>query len=144
MRVNNGVVMRDAAIAGLGVALLPSFMIYEALAAKALQIIDIGVETDNATIFIAYPSDRRASAKVLAMIGHLRAAFGSPPHWDRPRWRFPAAAARLTSSLCRSTIAQWRVRANASKSRPIFFCGPIRSASFPMAESAEGRDLFLG
>jgi DNA-binding transcriptional LysR family regulator len=83
MRVNNGIVMRDAAAAGLGIALLASFMVHEALARKELRVVDIGAEAEHATIFVAYPSDRRVSAKVLAMIAHLRTAFGTPPYWDR-------------------------------------------------------------
>jgi len=85
LRVNNGVVMRDAAIAGLGVALLPSFLIYQALAAKTLTTIDVGADAESATVFVAYPSGRRVSAKVLALIKHLRAAFGAPPYWDGAR-----------------------------------------------------------
>ncbi len=42
---------------------------------NTLQIIDIGVETDNATIFIAYPSDpARIRQSAGDDPGHLRAA----------------------------------------------------------------------
>jgi hypothetical protein len=34
-------------------------------------------------IFIAYPNDRRVSTKILALIAHLRVAFGTPPYWER-------------------------------------------------------------
>jgi DNA-binding transcriptional LysR family regulator len=83
-RVNNGIVMRDAAIEGLGIALLASFMVHDALASKELRAIDVGAEAEHATIFIAFPKDRRVSAKVSALVAHLRAAFGTPPYWDRP------------------------------------------------------------
>jgi len=83
MRVNNGIMMRAAALAGLGVALLTTFIAYEFVQSGKLRLLDIGAEAESATIFIAYPNDRRVSAKVLALIAHLRAAFGTPPYWER-------------------------------------------------------------
>ena len=83
MRVNNGIIMRDAAVEGLGIALLPTFIFYDSLRSGKLRLLDIGVEAEPATIFVAYPNDRRVPAKVLALITHLRAAFGTPPYWER-------------------------------------------------------------
>jgi len=83
MRVNNGIMMRAAALAGLGIALLTTFIAYDILQSGQLRLVDIGAEAESATIFIAYPNDRRVSAKVLALIAHLRAAFGTPPYWER-------------------------------------------------------------
>ena len=83
MRVNNGIIMRDAAVEGLGIALLSTFLVQDLATSKQLQVVDIGAEAEPATIFIAYPSDRRVSAKVLALIAHLRATFGTPPYWER-------------------------------------------------------------
>jgi DNA-binding transcriptional LysR family regulator len=79
MRVNNGIIMRDAALEGLGSALLAMFIFYELLKSGQLCLLKIGGETQRATIFIVYPNDRRVAAKVLALIAHLRAAFGTPP-----------------------------------------------------------------
>jgi DNA-binding transcriptional LysR family regulator len=83
MRVNNGIIMRDAAVEGLGIALLTTFISHELLASGKLRLLDVGAEAEPATIFIAYPNDRRVSAKVLALIAHLRSAFGTPPYWER-------------------------------------------------------------
>lgn len=82
LRVNNGLVMRDAAIAGLGIALLPLFFVHEQLASSALQAIDVGPQAEGAELFIAYPRDRGASAKVLALVESLRASFGDLPYWS--------------------------------------------------------------
>jgi DNA-binding transcriptional LysR family regulator len=82
MRANNGIIMRAAALEGIGIALLSTFYFHDLLAARKLRVVDVGAEAEPATIFFAYPSDRRVSAKVLALIAHLRAAFGSPPYWD--------------------------------------------------------------
>ena len=83
LRVNNGLVMRDAALAGLGIALLPSFFVRAELKAGALVTIDIGRAAEGAELHIAYPRDRSASAKVAALTESLRASFGDPPYWDR-------------------------------------------------------------
>jgi len=82
LRVNNGLIMRDAALAGLGITLLTSFMVYPELASGALRIVDVGIEPEGADIHIAYPMDRSPSAKVRALTEHLRRAFGDPPYWD--------------------------------------------------------------
>jgi len=83
MRVNNGIIMRDSALQGLGIALLTTFVVHDPVASAKLRVLDVGAEAEPATIFIGYPNDRRVSAKVLALIAHLRAAFGSPPYWER-------------------------------------------------------------
>jgi len=75
--------MRAAALAGLGIALLTTFIVHDVVQSGELQLVDVGAEAESATIFIAYPKDRRVSAKVLALVAHLRAAFGTPPYWER-------------------------------------------------------------
>jgi DNA-binding transcriptional LysR family regulator len=84
LRVNNGLLMRDAAIAGLGLALLPSYFIQPELAKKRLAVVDVGAEAEGAVIYLAYPYDRRDSAKLNALAAWLRDAFGTPPYWDAP------------------------------------------------------------
>jgi DNA-binding transcriptional LysR family regulator len=83
MRVNNGIIMRDAALEGLGIALLATFIFHDLRSSGKVRLLDIGAEAEPATIFIAYPKDRRVSAKVIALIAHLRTAFGAPPYWER-------------------------------------------------------------
>ena len=83
LRVNNGVVMRDAAVSGLGIALLPTFFMHEQLADKSLIHVDIGMEAEGAELFVVYPRERNPSAKVLALVASLRRSFGDPPYWDR-------------------------------------------------------------
>jgi DNA-binding transcriptional LysR family regulator len=82
LRVNNGDMMRDAAIAGLGIALLPTFIAGAALRNGTLRAIDIGCQTDAEFIYMAHPEGRRSSAKLRAIADHLKAAFGSPPYWE--------------------------------------------------------------
>jgi DNA-binding transcriptional LysR family regulator len=82
LRVNNGLLMRDAALQGLGIALLPTFFLEAPRRARTLNVIDIGARAEGASLFIAYPEHLRASAKIRALTTWLREAFGSPPRWE--------------------------------------------------------------
>jgi DNA-binding transcriptional LysR family regulator len=82
LRVNNGLVMRDAALAGIGIALLPTFFVHKELADGRLQCVDIGAEAEGAELHIAYPPNRSASAKTKALVEWLRRSFGDPPYWE--------------------------------------------------------------
>ena len=82
MHVNNGLVMRDAAIAGLGIALLTTFILHTPLRDRTLKIIDIGAEPEGATIYLAYPQHLRSSAKIRALTAWLQQCFGNPVSWE--------------------------------------------------------------
>ena len=83
LRVNNGDMMRDAAMAGLGIALLPLFIAGPAIVSGSLRVIEIGVQAEEEYIFLAHSEGRRPSAKLRAVADHLRNAFGSPPYWEQ-------------------------------------------------------------
>ncbi len=82
LRITSCLAMRDAAIAGLGIASLPTFHSHQAIRSGALEVIDIGADPDVTPITIAYQNDTRPSAKLTALIEHLKRAFGNPPYWD--------------------------------------------------------------
>lgn len=80
--LNNGDMMRDAALAGLGIALLPVFIVSGALRAGTLRVIDVGVEAEQEYIYMAHADGQHPSAKLRALGAWLRAAFGDPPYWE--------------------------------------------------------------
>lgn len=82
LRVNNGDVMRDAAVAGLGLALLPLFVAGAAIRAGALCVVEVGAQAESEFIFMAHAEGRRPSAKLRALAEHLIKTFGKPPYWD--------------------------------------------------------------
>jgi DNA-binding transcriptional LysR family regulator len=82
LRVNNGDVMRDAAVAGLGMALLPSFIVGAEIRSGALVVVDVGTNVAPESIYVAHPEGRRASAKLRALVASVRKAFGDPPYWE--------------------------------------------------------------
>lgn len=85
LRVNNGIVMRDAALAGLGLALLPSFFVTEEVRQGLLTVVDIGWPAEGAELFLTYPRDHGAAAKIRALGESLRTTFGDPPYWEALR-----------------------------------------------------------
>jgi len=82
LNVNNGDMMRDAAVAAIGIALLPTFVAGAAIKAGQVKIIDVGVNPEPEHIYIAHPEGRMPSAKLRALADHVRQAFGNPPYWD--------------------------------------------------------------
>ncbi|MBY5832399.1 LysR family transcriptional regulator [Rhizobium ruizarguesonis] len=80
--INNGDVLRDAAIAGLGIALLPAFIAGPAIREGRLAEIDVGHRPEAEFIYMAHPEGRNPSAKLRAIADHLKKSFGDPPYWD--------------------------------------------------------------
>lgn len=85
LRVNNGLLMRDAAAAGLAMALLPTFFLETTLKDQSLRIVDVGAEAEGAVIYVAYPEDLRRSPKIVALTKWLQRTIGDPPYWDKRR-----------------------------------------------------------
>ncbi|MGD9811067.1 MAG: substrate binding domain-containing protein, partial [Sphingobium sp.] len=80
--VNNGDMICDAAIAGLGLALLPSFIAGPAIKSGALVEVPFEFRPADEFIFMAHAQGREPSVKLRAVVDHLRSAFGDPPYWD--------------------------------------------------------------
>lgn len=74
--------LRDAAIAGLGIALLPAFIAGPAIREGRLAEIDVGHRPEVEFIYMAHPEGRNPSAKLRAIADHLKKSFGDPPYWD--------------------------------------------------------------
>ena len=91
MGINNGDMLRDAALEGLGIALLPVFVVGPHISTGALLEIDVGARPSLEFIYMAHPEGRNPSAKLRAIADHLRAVFGNPPYWEisSPRRREP-------------------------------------------------------
>lgn len=83
LRSNNGEILRDAAIAGAGLAIQPLFITHEALRAGKLVPVLEDWSTREHTIQAVYPHRRHLSPKVRAFIDHLAGCFGDPPYWER-------------------------------------------------------------
>ena len=80
--VNNGDMIRDAVIAGLGLAMLPAFIAAPAIKAGTLVNVPLDLVADEEWIYMAHTQGRDPSTKLRALRDHLKQAFGDPPYWD--------------------------------------------------------------
>jgi DNA-binding transcriptional LysR family regulator len=72
---NNGEALRDAAIAGLGIALLPLFIVEGAIAQGHLHHILPDYAPPTLSIDVMYPVNRHLSAKIRLFVAFLRDRF---------------------------------------------------------------------
>ncbi|MOA42264.1 LysR substrate binding domain protein [compost metagenome] len=72
MRVNNGEVLRDAAMAGLGITYLPTFIVGSALKDGRLVQVLGDWRPEPLTLSAVYPQHRQGSRPVQALVEFLR------------------------------------------------------------------------
>ncbi|WP_176593779.1 LysR family transcriptional regulator [Sphingobium sp. EM0848] len=93
VRANHSETLREVALAGLGVLLMPSWLVGQDIAAGRLRPVlpeweaHVGrlspsVSPDTA-IHAIYLADRRDSTRLRVFVDFLADRFGSPPYWDR-------------------------------------------------------------
>ena len=79
----NGEAVREAAIAGLGVAMLPTFIVHDAVRRGALSIVLASHMRRPIAMHAIHPSMRNQTARARAFIDFLRDEFAGEPVWDR-------------------------------------------------------------
>lgn len=70
LNANNGQILRDAALAGTGVARLPAFIVGTEIAAGLIEPVLEDFAPPPVDIFAVYPHNRHLSAKVRSFIDH--------------------------------------------------------------------------
>lgn len=89
---NNAEVLRDATVAGLGIARKSTWDVGHLLQSGELVPVLPGYTvTTHTAIYAMYPSARFLPPRVSAFIDFLRNSFGDPPYWDRIREETQAA-----------------------------------------------------
>jgi len=83
LRSNNGDLLLRAGIDGLGIAVMPTFICHQAIAAGSLIPILRDWHPQPATLYAVYSSRRHLPARVRLLIEHLKQCFGENPYWDR-------------------------------------------------------------
>lgn len=78
---NNGAVMRDAALAGQGIALLPTFLVGDDLRQGRLVAVLADFPPEAYAITAVYARERRLTAKVGVTLDALKQRYDPPP-WD--------------------------------------------------------------
>jgi DNA-binding transcriptional LysR family regulator len=80
---NNGDFLSQAAIAGMGIIMQPSFIVGDAVRKKRLVPLLSDYEHPVLPIYAVYPSRQHLSAKVRTFVDFLAERFGTHPDWDR-------------------------------------------------------------
>ncbi len=88
LRANDSEALRDAALAGLGIALLPTWLVGDDIRAGRLRTILPDWEWliapgPERAIWFVYPPKKIVPPKVRAFMTFVEERFGSPPYWDR-------------------------------------------------------------
>ncbi len=79
---NNGELMRGAAVAGLGLLMVPEFIVADALRSGTLARVLPGCRPVPTALHALYPRDRHGSPRIRAIVEHLVAAMRPRPPWE--------------------------------------------------------------
>ncbi len=80
---NNGEVLRDGAVAGLGIGLLPTFIVGKDLQAGRLVTILPGWTAPPLQLCLLYPPNRHLATRVRLLVEFIYERFGGEPYWDQ-------------------------------------------------------------
>lgn len=83
LKASSGEFLREAAVADMGIALLPTFMVYEQIQCGELQPVLIDYKPPLINAYAIYPQTRHLSQRVRAFVDFLVARFAGTPYWDQ-------------------------------------------------------------
>ncbi|MCL4798861.1 MAG: LysR family transcriptional regulator [Burkholderiales bacterium] len=84
LRINDDEALSQAVLGGLGVALLPTFIIGKELQAGRLQAVLADYVPLEQHVYAVHLPNVHLPPKIRAFVDFLRARFGPEPYWDRP------------------------------------------------------------
>jgi DNA-binding transcriptional LysR family regulator len=84
-RADNGEMLREAACAGLGIVILPSFIASHAIRSGGLEVLLRDFPLEEVGLHLVMPPGRASTARIRALIDFIAARFGPEPSWD-PCW----------------------------------------------------------
>jgi DNA-binding transcriptional LysR family regulator len=82
LKASTGEFLRDAAVEGLGIILLPSFIAYKEIERGALVPILKDYKLPQMDAYAIYPQTRHLSQRVRAFVDFLIKRFEGTPYWD--------------------------------------------------------------
>jgi DNA-binding transcriptional LysR family regulator len=83
MQANNGDFLRQAAVAGRGILLSPTFIVHRDIAEGRLVPILEDYTWSRASVYAVYPQTRHLSRRVRTFVDFLVERFAGVPSWDR-------------------------------------------------------------
>jgi DNA-binding transcriptional LysR family regulator len=85
LRADNGEMLRAAAVAGLGICILPSFIAASEIQSGGIEVLLKDFPMEESGLHVVMPPGRAMTARVRALVDFLVARFGPEPDWD-PCW----------------------------------------------------------
>ncbi len=82
LKASNGEFLRDAAIDGQGIVLLPTFIVYQEIERGALVPLLTNYRYSPLAAYAIYPQTRHLSQRVRAFVDFLVRRFEGLPYWD--------------------------------------------------------------
>lgn len=82
LQVNNSLALREALLAGVGLARTPTFLVGEDLREGRLIAVLPDYRSLEVSIYLVYPQRRHLSPKVRAFADFLVSKIKDPPYWD--------------------------------------------------------------
>jgi DNA-binding transcriptional LysR family regulator len=87
LRANGSELLREAAISGAGLLLMPTWLVgHDIAAGRLVPVLEPWVPSPGhgeGAIWAVYLPNRRGSKRIAAFLDFLMQHFGSPPYWDR-------------------------------------------------------------
>lgn len=82
LKASNGEFLRDAAVAGSGIILMPTFIVYKEIERGALIPLLTQYTSSRLSAYALYPQTRHLSQRVRAFVDFLIQRFEGAPYWD--------------------------------------------------------------
>ena len=82
MMSNNPEVLLEAAIAGMGISIMPTFIASDAIAQGDVQVVLEDYQSLELQIYAVYASRQYLPAKIRVFIDFLKERINDPPYWD--------------------------------------------------------------
>jgi DNA-binding transcriptional LysR family regulator len=83
LRINNGIVEAEAAVAGMGILMSPAFYVGPLIRTRKLKQVLAKYKLAELGIHAVYPQRSQVPPKVRAFVDFLAKRFGPKPEWDR-------------------------------------------------------------
>ena len=83
LQMNNSLALREAMLAGVGIARTPTFLAGEDIRAGRLVPLLTEYDALEVSIFLVYPQRRHLSPKVRAFMEFMAERISDPPYWDQ-------------------------------------------------------------
>lgn len=83
LRSDSGFQLLDAAKAGLGITIMPTFLVADAIVADELVIVLADYAPQGSMISVIFKPSKRGSQKINALVELLKVRLGNPTIWDQ-------------------------------------------------------------